>query len=156
MKSRKKSCDIPSLKTAGGTVPLSLYKSSKVRGISKNIYTLLCDRSDINIANVFRKNPLLSFTIIHLSDNIIAAAFDKIQRKCQKKKRSRNCCNGKCRRLGTEALRRAKKILEQTGIDPDTRVKDLTEAQEAALRGSAHRSLAAAYPRKGRRNGAGI
>ena len=28
----------------------------------------------------------------------------------------------------------AKKILEQTGINPDTRVKDLTEAQEAALR----------------------
>ena len=28
----------------------------------------------------------------------------------------------------------AKKILEETGIDPDTRVKDLTEAQEAALR----------------------
>ncbi|MBQ4381156.1 MAG: 30S ribosomal protein S13 [Oscillospiraceae bacterium] len=28
----------------------------------------------------------------------------------------------------------AKKILEVTGIDPDTRVKDLTEAQEAALR----------------------
>ena len=28
----------------------------------------------------------------------------------------------------------AKKILEQTGIDPDTRVKDLTEAQEALLR----------------------
>ena len=28
----------------------------------------------------------------------------------------------------------AKKILEQTGIDPDTRVKDLTETQEAALR----------------------
>ena len=28
----------------------------------------------------------------------------------------------------------AKKILEVTGIDPDTRVKDLTEDQEAALR----------------------
>ncbi|MDR0446324.1 MAG: 30S ribosomal protein S13 [Oscillospiraceae bacterium] len=28
----------------------------------------------------------------------------------------------------------AKKILAQTGIDPSTRVKDLTEAQEAALR----------------------
>ncbi len=28
----------------------------------------------------------------------------------------------------------AKKILEQTGINPDTRVKDLTESQEAALR----------------------
>ncbi|MBQ6755541.1 MAG: 30S ribosomal protein S13 [Oscillospiraceae bacterium] len=28
----------------------------------------------------------------------------------------------------------AKKILEATGIDPDTRVKDLTEDQEAALR----------------------
>ena len=28
----------------------------------------------------------------------------------------------------------AKKILEQTGIDPDIRVKDLTEAQEALLR----------------------
>ena len=28
----------------------------------------------------------------------------------------------------------AKKILEQTGISPDTRVKDLTEADEAALR----------------------
>ena len=28
----------------------------------------------------------------------------------------------------------AKKILEKTGINPDTRVKDLTEAQEAALR----------------------
>ena len=28
----------------------------------------------------------------------------------------------------------AKKILEQTGINPDTRVKDLTEAEEAALR----------------------
>jgi small subunit ribosomal protein S13 len=28
----------------------------------------------------------------------------------------------------------AKKILEQTGIDPDTRVKDLTEEQEALLR----------------------
>ena len=28
----------------------------------------------------------------------------------------------------------AKKILEETGIDPDTRVKDLTDAQEAALR----------------------
>lgn len=28
----------------------------------------------------------------------------------------------------------AKKILEQTGINPDTRVKDLTEADEAALR----------------------
>ncbi len=28
----------------------------------------------------------------------------------------------------------AKKILEQTGIDPNTRVKDLTETQEAALR----------------------
>ncbi len=28
----------------------------------------------------------------------------------------------------------AKKILEQTGIDPDTRVKDLTEQQESALR----------------------
>ncbi len=29
---------------------------------------------------------------------------------------------------------RAKEILEQTGIDPDTRVKDLTDAQEAQLR----------------------
>ncbi|MDR2421411.1 MAG: 30S ribosomal protein S13 [Oscillospiraceae bacterium] len=28
----------------------------------------------------------------------------------------------------------ARKILEATGIDPDTRVKDLTEAQETALR----------------------
>ena len=28
----------------------------------------------------------------------------------------------------------AKKILEETGINPDTRVKDLTEAEEAALR----------------------
>ena len=28
----------------------------------------------------------------------------------------------------------AKKILEATGIDPDTRVKDLTEEQETALR----------------------
>ena len=28
----------------------------------------------------------------------------------------------------------AKKILEETGIDPDTRVKDLTEAEEAKLR----------------------
>ncbi len=28
----------------------------------------------------------------------------------------------------------AKKILEQTGIDPDTRVKDLSEADEAKLR----------------------
>ena len=28
----------------------------------------------------------------------------------------------------------AKKILEQTGINPDTRVKDLTEAEESALR----------------------
>ena len=28
----------------------------------------------------------------------------------------------------------AKKILEQTGIDPSTRVKDLTEADEAVLR----------------------
>ena len=28
----------------------------------------------------------------------------------------------------------AKKILEATGIDPDTRVKDLTDDQEAALR----------------------
>ena len=28
----------------------------------------------------------------------------------------------------------AKKILEETGINPDTRVKDLTEDQEAALR----------------------
>jgi len=28
----------------------------------------------------------------------------------------------------------AKKILEQTGINPDTRVKDLTEADETALR----------------------
>jgi small subunit ribosomal protein S13 len=28
----------------------------------------------------------------------------------------------------------ARKILEATGIDPDTRVKDLTEAQESALR----------------------
>ncbi len=28
----------------------------------------------------------------------------------------------------------AKKILEQTGINPDTRVKDLTDAEEAALR----------------------
>ncbi|MDR1064905.1 MAG: 30S ribosomal protein S13 [Oscillospiraceae bacterium] len=28
----------------------------------------------------------------------------------------------------------ARKILERTGIDPDTRVKDLTEAQESALR----------------------
>jgi len=28
----------------------------------------------------------------------------------------------------------AKKILETTGIDPDTRVKNLTEAEEAALR----------------------
>ena len=28
----------------------------------------------------------------------------------------------------------AKKILEQTGINPDTRVKDLTEADEALLR----------------------
>ena len=28
----------------------------------------------------------------------------------------------------------AKKILEQTGINPDTRVKDLTEAEEAKLR----------------------
>ena len=28
----------------------------------------------------------------------------------------------------------AQKILAQTGIDPDTRVRDLTEAQEAALR----------------------
>ncbi len=28
----------------------------------------------------------------------------------------------------------ANKILKATGIDPDTRVKDLTEAQEAALR----------------------
>ena len=28
----------------------------------------------------------------------------------------------------------AKRILAETGIDPDTRVKDLTEAQEAALR----------------------
>ena len=28
----------------------------------------------------------------------------------------------------------AKKILESTGISPDTRVKDLTEAEEAALR----------------------
>ena len=28
----------------------------------------------------------------------------------------------------------ANKILAQTGIDPDTRVRDLTEAQEAALR----------------------
>ncbi len=28
----------------------------------------------------------------------------------------------------------AKKILEQTGINPDTRVKDLTDAAEAALR----------------------
>ncbi len=28
----------------------------------------------------------------------------------------------------------AQKILTQTGIDPDTRVRDLTEAQEAALR----------------------
>ncbi len=28
----------------------------------------------------------------------------------------------------------AKKILEETGIDPDTRVKDLTEADEAKLR----------------------
>ena len=28
----------------------------------------------------------------------------------------------------------ATKILEKTGIDPDTRVRDLTEAQEAALR----------------------
>ena len=28
----------------------------------------------------------------------------------------------------------AKKILEETGIDPDTRVKDLTEEQEAMLR----------------------
>ena len=28
----------------------------------------------------------------------------------------------------------AKKILEETGIDPDIRVKDLTEAQEAQLR----------------------
>ena len=29
---------------------------------------------------------------------------------------------------------RAAKVLEATGIDPDTRVKDLTEDQEAALR----------------------
>ena len=29
---------------------------------------------------------------------------------------------------------RAKKVLEGTGIDPDTRVKDLTEDQEAQLR----------------------
>ena len=29
---------------------------------------------------------------------------------------------------------RAAKVLEKTGIDPDTRVKDLTEDQEAALR----------------------
>ena len=29
---------------------------------------------------------------------------------------------------------RAAKVLETTGIDPDTRVKDLTEDQEAALR----------------------
>ena len=29
---------------------------------------------------------------------------------------------------------RAAKVLEMTGIDPDTRVKDLTEDQEAALR----------------------
>ena len=29
---------------------------------------------------------------------------------------------------------RAAKVLETTGIDPDTRVKDLTEAQEAQLR----------------------
>ena len=29
---------------------------------------------------------------------------------------------------------RAKKILEETGINPDTRVKDLTEAEEAKLR----------------------
>ena len=29
---------------------------------------------------------------------------------------------------------RAKKVLEVTGIDPDTRVKDLTEDQEAQLR----------------------
>ncbi len=28
----------------------------------------------------------------------------------------------------------AKKILEETGVDPDTRVKDLTEADEAKLR----------------------
>ena len=28
----------------------------------------------------------------------------------------------------------AKKILEETGVDPDTRVKDLTEAEEAKLR----------------------
>ena len=28
----------------------------------------------------------------------------------------------------------AKKILEETGINPDTRVKDLTEAEEATLR----------------------
>ncbi len=28
----------------------------------------------------------------------------------------------------------AKKILEETGIDPDTRVKDLSEAEEAKLR----------------------
>ena len=28
----------------------------------------------------------------------------------------------------------AKKILEATGINPDTRVKDLTDAEEAALR----------------------
>ena len=34
----------------------------------------------------------------------------------------------------------AKKILQETGIDPDTRVKDLTEADEAKLRECIDRS----------------
>ena len=35
---------------------------------------------------------------------------------------------------------RAAKVLETTGIDPDTRVKDLTEEQEAALRETIEKS----------------
>ncbi|MCL1835158.1 MAG: 30S ribosomal protein S13 [Oscillospiraceae bacterium] len=34
----------------------------------------------------------------------------------------------------------AKKILKETGIDPDTRVKDITESQESALRECIDRS----------------
>lgn len=39
----------------------------------------------------------------------------------------------------------ASKILEATGVNPDTRVKDLTEAEEAALRDEISRS----YPVEG-------
>ena len=43
----------------------------------------------------------------------------------------------------------AKKILEATGINPDTRVRDLSEADEAALRDCIHNDYRGSRHRKG-------